>query len=1461
MATTELSLSITPQDDGNWLILCSGAVPRHALIKPPLSADDINNLRRVVKDGARRVKVDDAAFRSSGVVQDDWTKHLESIGKRLFDALMQGKLRAAYRDAIVGVREGALRIRVCSDHPDVVSYPWELLCDPDGTIFLSRRHGYALVRSGETIREEAPPSIDKPLRILIVAASPTGYAPISWENEERLIRECMHVTGECEVNTISGPNTWSQLQAEMRGAHSPHVIHFIGHGDFDAGSTDGALVFQDKSSAPVLYRASDLADLIGNRISLRLVVLNSCQGTVATVQRRMAAVASSIFGLGIPAVVAMQNDVRDDTAQAFARLLYSGIAVGEPLDEVLAGARRELLVATNPPTPEWITPVLFLGTKDANVFGLTVTAEQMVQRIVRSLEERHWGTAKRMSEMLASRWRAGHGARADDFQRLAANLEEYDKAASRAEARLSSNADSRKALDDWANAVLGIDVSLLSSTLAPSNTVLAEIEQARRIATQLREGRYDPALRLLDDAIKLQSAGDARTDGTATRSQIGNVGVRVLPLLRSFIAKCKESHQQLEDAEIEWQHGRWENTLNFVLPALNTSADGATLSRWEQRVHVLRAVCAAVKPLKDTALGNLESLEHAHRVLASQSGPEALPGLDIALTVVSFATQLLRADASLTDERVSQIDREWNAIGTKAQTTFPWAAPIPDLLRTVRKRVALFNARAAFAAGKYQEAADHFDACDEPERASHSRRWQTVLELLAQHNWSEARDLLQVIQRNQTTLSDLEVSDLRLWINWCGRAGGVIGPVERMAACRWIPEPRVSGPDGASPYRVLAQMKLLPNLKLKDAADLSLDAMEIDMDAATSNTNFVAATNAMRLLDQRLAADFAVYEIANPERVAYVLERLTQIKPAVAPGLDMVDLRRELGADMGIFFALRGRNFDDAAIETLALAARDRPDLPARLHHLGLAAAAKIETVQAAMDNDSQIDADALDKAWEHLIEGWGALFGDENEFWHHWWRRRRELLDEPISLGQVQNARQRLQHHWTNRIKDSRWDLDLEIKLLAEIRGARVLNNLGGLPLETAGRRAVLGLRAVRAFGLQETLAQWTRALSDKNELQDDVLLYFSQLSRPAALKYEGRFREAGELLAKLADADARNVDVNPAFAHLTDPLDLFSHHRCALLLECRRKQAIDAVSALPLRVMETLGSWTESLHLAKQRGAAMQAEVRKEIIDFCVGRAHQLEQRSESDTYEAALDSAIELLEAVLKKEWDDDRNSIQQAYMDRLLDKAQYVSTKHDDDKRAREIARRAYRLAPNNLRCIETLAMTTLYRSQELWHTGEEEASNACINEVENVLLPQGQDLFGATPNLEHIGKYIVNLRQDHSVGIKGQLTNAISAISTDSQLGTQNGGLRALMVEATVAESEKRFRVATNLYAQVLQVTPEDRHVQGKLANCYNSWLQYHREIGDVGVPHELNCSQIASEARQRCPTSSLFDNS
>ncbi len=71
--------------------------------------------------------------------------------------------------------------------------------------------------------------------------------------------------------------TWRTLQRAMRGGPW-HILHFVGHGGFDRVSDEGILAFEDEDGEPNRLPATQLARLLADHTTLRLVILNSCEG-------------------------------------------------------------------------------------------------------------------------------------------------------------------------------------------------------------------------------------------------------------------------------------------------------------------------------------------------------------------------------------------------------------------------------------------------------------------------------------------------------------------------------------------------------------------------------------------------------------------------------------------------------------------------------------------------------------------------------------------------------------------------------------------------------------------------------------------------------------------------------------------------------------------------------------------------------------------------------------------------------------------------------------------------------------------------------------------------------------------------------------------------------------------------------------------------------------------------------
>jgi hypothetical protein len=70
---------------------------------------------------------------------------------------------------------------------------------------------------------------------------------------------------------------------------------------------------------------------------------------------------------GLPAVIAMQAEVQDETSCRFAEKFYQALAAGLPVDACVGEVRKALAAERN---PEWGTPVLYLRATDGRLFAV-----------------------------------------------------------------------------------------------------------------------------------------------------------------------------------------------------------------------------------------------------------------------------------------------------------------------------------------------------------------------------------------------------------------------------------------------------------------------------------------------------------------------------------------------------------------------------------------------------------------------------------------------------------------------------------------------------------------------------------------------------------------------------------------------------------------------------------------------------------------------------------------------------------------------------------------------------------------------------------------------------------------------------------------------------------------------------------------------------------------------------------
>lgn len=324
------------------------------------------------------------------VMRGESQAHLlaREFGTRLFNSLAPihsqfhrsyGAIEGLLNDQTVD-RYLRLRLRF-SDQ--LMFVPWELLYDEQASSqdpedrFLALNDKLSLVRYLETqARVNVEPSrVDGALRILVVLASPDTHPPLRLELEKHRITDALASQiehGKLQIEFIDTVDTAGALEKRMARRSEPvHILHVLCHGEM-IGQRDadkGELVFVDPEGKGERVNGRQLWDWCKpQRQNLRLVFLNACHSGMA--RDPFSSVGAALVRQSIPAVIAMQFAIPDDTAAEIARVFYRKLALGMQVDKALTETRRHLFNSPSNTTLDWAVPVLFMSSEEAVLFDM-----------------------------------------------------------------------------------------------------------------------------------------------------------------------------------------------------------------------------------------------------------------------------------------------------------------------------------------------------------------------------------------------------------------------------------------------------------------------------------------------------------------------------------------------------------------------------------------------------------------------------------------------------------------------------------------------------------------------------------------------------------------------------------------------------------------------------------------------------------------------------------------------------------------------------------------------------------------------------------------------------------------------------------------------------------------------------------------------------------------------------------
>ncbi len=301
----------------------------------------------------------------SGQTPGPYTSRLmQNLGINLwrwvFDGSILGSLERSQGMAMG--QHTPLRLRLEIRDPNLIALPWEIMQREAGQPAISLSQQVLFSRT--TMEVDPLPLLrtDAALNILLVL----GYdEKLQLEEEAVILKKTLcdsPVVGNysqgyapCVVTTLLQPTPQELIQELETKAYN--VLFYAGHG---LPAPDGGLLFLQPGRT---LNGIELAQVL-TRNNVNLAVFNACWGAQPAAVNRQAIPSSSLAEVlirhGVPAVLAMRDNIRDDESLSFIQAFAQALRRRLSIDEAVAEARQHLLTIYKFNQPAWTLPVLYL---------------------------------------------------------------------------------------------------------------------------------------------------------------------------------------------------------------------------------------------------------------------------------------------------------------------------------------------------------------------------------------------------------------------------------------------------------------------------------------------------------------------------------------------------------------------------------------------------------------------------------------------------------------------------------------------------------------------------------------------------------------------------------------------------------------------------------------------------------------------------------------------------------------------------------------------------------------------------------------------------------------------------------------------------------------------------------------------------------------------------------------------
>ena len=297
---------------------------------------------------------------------------LLEFGALLFETLLPGDVKRLFDVARSREREKLLII-FTSTIPWVFDMPWEFARDPTRGTYLATEDALFVRNIFTTTPVDRLPPKEGALRLLIATSEPAGLELLSARQEAEDIRNGLgHLVDRGLFQIEMRENLTAERLHHEAATGDYDILHFIGHGFWDARSGRSGLVLEDGKRGQFFLGDRSLREILSGR-KIRVVFLNACD-TGRSVpsgsrQATIAGTAQDLFGRGVPNVVANQLKVGDKAAATFAKAFYNYLAQGKTIAQATREARIACSYRPGMHSIDWAVPVVYARDADDALVG------------------------------------------------------------------------------------------------------------------------------------------------------------------------------------------------------------------------------------------------------------------------------------------------------------------------------------------------------------------------------------------------------------------------------------------------------------------------------------------------------------------------------------------------------------------------------------------------------------------------------------------------------------------------------------------------------------------------------------------------------------------------------------------------------------------------------------------------------------------------------------------------------------------------------------------------------------------------------------------------------------------------------------------------------------------------------------------------------------------------------------